>query len=82
MNSLKRKSVYLLALIVFTSCFSDRDDYENVSNGIELENRLIELYDSKSQLVQPLETDYNAIPSDLNNPITEAKVTLGKLLYH
>ena len=82
MNSLKRKSVYLLALIVFTSCFSDRDDYENVSNGIELENRLIELYGSKSQLVQPLETDYNAIPSDLNNPITEAKVTLGKLLYH
>lgn len=82
MKNLQLKSILLLAVLTFTSCFSDKNDYESVSNNIELENRLIELYGSKSALIQPLETDYNLIPSDINNPITEAKVELGKLLYH
>ena len=82
MKNLHIKSILLLAILTLSSCYSDKDDYETVSNTIELENRIIELYGSTSTLIQPLETDYNAIPSDINNPITEAKVKLGKLLYH
>lgn len=82
MKNLRLKSIAVLVSLSLTSCFSDKDDYENVSNGLELENRIIELYGSTSALIQPLETDYNAIPNDINNPITEAKVELGKLLYH
>jgi len=82
MKNLLLKSILILAALILNSCYSDKDDYETVSNSIEFENRLIELYGSKTALIQPLETDYSAIPSDLNNPITEAKVELGKLLYH
>ncbi|BAO75131.1 cytochrome c551 peroxidase [Winogradskyella sp. PG-2] len=64
------------------SCNSDDDNYQNVSNHIELENRIIELFGSRAELIQPLETDFSAIPNDINNPITAAKVELGKLLYH
>lgn len=41
----------------------------------------MELYVSKAELIQPIETDFLSIPSDINDPITEAKVELGKLLY-
>lgn len=82
MKNLQFKSILLLAILVLSSCNSDKDYFETVSNNIELESRIIELYGSKSELIQPLETNYNAIPNDINNPITEAKVELGKLLYH
>lgn len=76
-----------LLLVIFTfqflvSCNSDNDNYEDIANNIELESRLIELYGSKTELIQPLENDLSAIPNDINNPLTEAKVALGKLLYH
>ncbi|WP_232817875.1 cytochrome-c peroxidase [Winogradskyella tangerina] len=82
MNNLRLKSLFLFALIAFSSCDSDYRNYEAISSGLALENRIIELYGSKAELIQPLETDYLLIPSDINNPITEAKVALGKLLYH
>ncbi len=82
MKDLSLKPFILLTAFIVTSCHSDKDDYENVSSTLELENRIIELYGSTSGLIQPLETDYLSIPSDINNPITEAKVKLGKLLYH
>ncbi|MBV7269750.1 cytochrome-c peroxidase [Winogradskyella luteola] len=82
MKNLSIKPFILLTAFIVTSCHSDKDDYENVSSTLELENRIIELYGSTSELIQPLETDYLSIPSDINNPITEAKVQLGKLLYH
>ncbi|MFC0603817.1 cytochrome-c peroxidase [Winogradskyella pulchriflava] len=82
MKNLLLKSLLFLTAFSLTSCFSDKDDYEAVSSSIVLENRIIELYGSTSELILPLETDYNSIPSDINNPITEAKVELGKLLYH
>jgi len=72
----------IFTFLILVSCNSDNDNYENISGNIELENRLIELYGSKTELIQPLENDLTSIPSDINNPLTEAKVTLGKLLYH
>ena len=82
MNNLRLISIYCIAFISFTACNNEFSNYEAISDGIELENRIIELYGSKAELIQPLNTDYLSIPSDINNPITEAKVELGKLLYH
>lgn len=77
-----RYALLIILCIGITSCNTDTDNYEDVSSSIELDNRIAGLYGSKSALIQPLETDYNAIPSDLNNPITTEKVALGKMLYH
>ena len=82
MKNLHLKSIIVLIFISLMSCNSDNDNYQNVSNQIELESRIIELYGSKVELIQPLETDFSSIPSDINNPITAAKVELGKMLYH
>lgn len=72
----------LILFVLFTSCNSNNDTYQKVINQLELEDRIIELYGSKTALIQPLETDYLSIPNDINNPITASKVELGKLLYH
>ncbi len=73
--------VLCLGLCSAMSCASD-DNYVDVTPQSELEWRLIELYGSKDAMLLPLSTDFDAIPSDINNPITEAKVALGKLLFH
>jgi cytochrome c peroxidase len=75
-------TIITLICFVFISCNSDNDFYQDISNGLELESRIIDLYGSKIDLIQPLETDFSSIPADINNPITAAKVELGKLLYH
>jgi len=82
MENLQTKSIIVIIFLTIMSCNSDNDNYQNSSNHIELENRIIEIYGSKMELIQPIETDYSSIPSDINNPITAAKVELGKLLYH
>ncbi len=74
--------ILLVVSAILLSCNSDNDNYQNVSGSIALENRIIELYGSKAELIQPSESDYLSIPSDVNNPITASKVALGKLLYH
>jgi cytochrome c peroxidase len=66
----------------FYSCAHDNDDYINITTQTNLENRIVELYQTKDALILPSSNNYLAIPNDINNPITEAKVALGKLLYH
>ena len=82
MKNLLSKLIALLIFFVLVSCNSENDYYQNFENNIELESRIIELYGSKNPLVQPMENDLFSIPSDVNNPLTEAKVELGKMLYH
>lgn len=71
----------VLLLTLSTSCASD-DDYVQVPIDNLLEQRLIDLFGSKEALILPYSNEFNLIPSDANNPITEAKVALGKLLFH
>ncbi|OUR91536.1 cytochrome-c peroxidase [Flavobacteriales bacterium 34_180_T64] len=78
--SLTRISV-ILVIIVMSSCATD-DGYVRTENQSNLEQRIIELYGSKDALILPLSNDYSNIPSDINNPITAAKVELGKMLFH
>lgn len=72
----------IVVMTVFSSCVSDDDGYRSIPAQNILESRLIELYGSKEVLIQPQATDYNLIPNDPNNPLTPAKVSLGKLLFH
>lgn len=75
-------SLALVLMTIFSSCASDDDSYRSIPSQNILENRIAELYGSKEALKQPLATDFNLIPNDPNNPLTPAKVNLGKLLFH
>ncbi len=79
--SFKINLLLIGSLLVLNSCISD-DSYEPRSAQTELEARIIELYGSKTSLLLPLENDFTAIPSDPNNPLSLAKVDLGRFLFH
>ena len=81
-NLSKLKCLLIATCIVFTSCANDDDNYQPRPVQSDLEARIIDLYGSKSELILPSENDLSAIPSDPNNPITEAKVDLGRFLFH
>ncbi|SDR67504.1 cytochrome c peroxidase [Formosa sp. Hel1_31_208] len=82
MNQSKLLSILSVVLLAFvTSCSSD-DNYVQIPAESFLEQRLVDLYGAKEALVLPYSNEFNLIPSDVNNPITEAKVTLGKFLFH
>lgn len=83
MKNLHYSSCLAIAFVMlFASCSSDDDKYESIPAQNILESRIIELYGSKSELILPLATDFNLIPNDQNNPLTQAKVALGQLLFH
>lgn len=72
----------LVVMTIFSSCAADDDSYRSIPSQNILESRITELYGSKEALLQPLSSDFNMIPNDPNNPLTPAKVSLGKLLFH
>lgn len=80
MPDYKMKYCLLAILLMIVSCTDDDQVYVPVET--QLEERLIELYGSKKALVLPNSDAYNDIDNDPNNPITSAKVALGKLLFH
>ncbi|MEP3838288.1 MAG: cytochrome c peroxidase [Algibacter sp.] len=82
MKNLKYYSLIVILTCFFYSCATDQDDYiERPSQSI-LEERIEELFGSKESLILPASNDFSDIPSDAKNSITEAKVTLGKFLFH
>lgn len=82
MENFKNINLFVASMFVMlTSCNSD-EGYVQVPNESLLESRIVELYGSKEALILPLSEEFDLIPSDVNNPITEAKVSLGKLLFH
>ncbi len=58
-------------MLLFTSCATDDDNYESIPSQNILESQIVQLYGSKNALIQPLATDFNLIPYDINNPLTE-----------
>ncbi len=79
-----KKILQLLTLFVFIwSCNNDEIGYTDF-----LDQRLAETLDEVSNgqgrdfFTMPSSDDYNGIPQDPKNLITEEKVILGKLLYH
>jgi|GEM_PF-170737 len=73
-------------------CASDgtslRSSTANSANIAALSNELTALLNAQSggqgltAFQLPFETNLNQIPQDTNNPLTDAKVTLGKFLFH
>ena len=83
LNSTTKIFCFLSATIfTLSSCSSDDDGYQPLPEESALEARIIELYGSATELILPSENDYSNIPSDPNNLITQAKVELGKFLFH
>ena len=80
-TQIKINYLLIITLILFNSCSSD-DKYEPQPVQSELEERIVELFGSTASLILPLETNLSEIPSDPNNPITQAKVELGRFLFH
>ena len=82
MQPLKLGSWLLLGLLCLSSCKSD-DDRENPMDTLLEDLLSIEGGpDGINHFVLPAATELNAIPQDPLNPITPAKIALGKLLYH
>ncbi len=75
-------------LLIFCSCNQDVDDDYTTIQESELDlllQRNIEIAsngEGTGFFTLPESGDYNAIPQDPLNPITQAKVDLGKLLLH
>ncbi|WP_203256409.1 cytochrome-c peroxidase [Hyunsoonleella ulvae] len=82
MNALKIFSVLLVFVLIVSSCAVDNDDYVETPITSLLEKQIQATAGSKTILILPASNDFNAIPSDLNNSITMAKVKLGQLLFH
>lgn len=76
----------LSALIIFVqACTPDHDHDITISHN---DQKLIQLVETASKgkglsfFMLPASDDFSAIPQDPRNPITPAKVALGKLLFH
>jgi cytochrome c peroxidase len=69
-------------ILLFNSCTNDTDEYVSITLQNSLESRITELYGNNYALILPNASNFEAIPSDINNPLTQAKVELGKMLYH
>lgn len=83
MKNLRLFSLLIISIFYFfTSCARDQDDYVQTPLQSTLEKRIEVLFGSKESLIIPASNDYSAIPNDAKNSITEAKVELGKLLFH
>lgn len=84
----KALTIIGIAFTVFIySCEQDNEVIDQVTfNSLdeELEAKLVAASDGvgKPYFILPDETDFDNIPQDPNNPLTAAKVELGKLLFH
>ena len=74
--------VFGLLLVALCSCQSDDSGYEDITADEALSQRIELVYGSRTPLILPLASELSNIPSDPNNPITAAKVELGRALYH
>ncbi len=82
MHPLKIGTWLLMRFLCLSSCKSD-DDRENPMDTLLEDLLSIEGGpDGINHFVLPAATELNAIPQDPLNPITPAKIALGKLLYH
>lgn len=82
MKNLKTYSVLLICAFFVNSCAKDNDDYIQTPSQTILEKRIVEIFGSNESLILPSSNNFIEIPNDLKNTITQAKVELGKLLFH
>ena len=79
---MKSKSLLLVSILTIGMLSCQKDSNIN-SLDQRLQNRLEALSsEGLDYFVLPSSTDFNKIPQDPNNPITQAKVELGRFLFH
>ncbi len=73
-----------ILLFFATSCQKDSDPTTAFDAELnqQLEAAINGSTDGKNSLVLPSSADYSAIPQDPLNPLSKAKIDLGKFLYH
>lgn len=72
----------MMVALLFSACRNDDDDTPGLDEILDEAMVLSSDGIGKSFYTMPLSNDFSAIPQDPKNPITTAKVELGKLLYH
>ena len=81
----QRLAIFVVMMSVLAGCdlFGGGDDDPEIDE--QLESALVDAAPDGEGMAyynMPASDDFNAIPQDPNNPVTAAKVELGKLLYH
>jgi len=85
MNYYKLGSLILLLLFTILTIGCKKDNSAtHVALDAEIDQLLNDVSDNegRSFFMLPASDDYQSIPNDPKNPITEEKVVLGKLLFH
>ncbi len=72
----------LVFFVLFLQSCQKDDDWGPIPVEDQLKKRLIDLYGSTDALILPNSIDYNLIDDDPNNPLNEAKIKLGQMLFH
>ena len=73
---------YLLALPIFISSCNSGDEANSIDEELRTALRQASPNGTESYFQLPESNDFANIPQDPQNPITAAKVSLGKLLFH
>lgn len=82
---MKKSSLLLLlsiSLLILSSCRREEDLPEPLDRDLELAMFKASGGIGKQYFLMPSSGDFTAIPQDPKNPLTAAKVKLGKLLFH
>ena len=83
--------IVVLFTLMLSACGGDSDSLDNQTAEVEVSASLSSQLSSQIESVtganvsifqMPQSSDYESIPSDPNNQITEEKVILGKMLFH
>ena len=82
--SLKTISILACAALFFASCQKDEDSSDSAKLDSQLSQALQDASNGvgKSHFILPLSTELDKIPQDPKNPVTQAKIDLGALLFH
>ncbi len=84
MSKIKSSLLMMVVLAILTVGCKKESGNENAELDLALDEILNDVSNNegRSFFTLPESNDYLTIPNDPNNPITEEKVELGKLLYH
>lgn len=76
-----RQLLLIGLILILTGCGPD-EDYQPLDTDMQLQEKLISLYGNTNELLLPSSNSLDEIPADPNNPLSNSKILLGKLLFH
>ena len=82
MMKLRLPVFFLAGLLILTACGKDDDSRSALDESLEATLLAASSTNNLKDFELPQSTNLSAIPQDPKNPLTPAKVALGRLLYH